>query len=77
LAISHYSTKPKRTIRLLLSRDLGDSHLGAAKASAEIAAKASAEMAASQRSSGGAKGAICFFSTLVAFSDEAVSLTFV
>lgn len=31
-------------------------------------------MAASQRSSGGAKGAICFFSTLVAFSDEAVSL---
>ncbi len=37
-------------------------------------AKALAEMAASQRSSGGAKGAICFFSTLVAFSDEAVSL---
>lgn len=32
-------------------------------------------MAASQRSSGGAKGAICFFSTVFAFNDEAVSLT--
>lgn len=32
-------------------------------------------MAASQRSSGGAKGAICFFSTVFVFSDEAVSLT--
>lgn len=32
-------------------------------------------MDASQRSSGGTKGAICFFSTVFAFSDEAVSLT--